>query len=450
MPGRMRSRPVKAAGGSVLRSNEGVGLLTVRAPSKGFILARQRVRRGRRRGRGSRPSATRRAPRSVRDEVETRGAADAGLRSAATAAGDKTLKGATTAGMDPLDGELWGLRMVRSDLRGGPAGDKRGQGRHPRHRRRRPQPRHRAELRLRRCPATSHRTSPTIDGAVRVPRLRRPGRLGRQRPRHPRRRHHRAPRPTASASPASRPNVTLVEHPRRPGQRLLLPRAGRRRADLRRPTSASTSSTCPSTSTRGCTTAPHNPADRPEAQAEQRTIIAAMNRALNYAHRKGVTLVGSLGNNHEDLGNPRTDIASPDYPPGTRVPAADRQRDLPRPAGRGPARHRRVGARPVDDEGRLLQLRPRADRGSAPGGWFRDGFGTPTYRTNENLILSTYPRQRAAGRRAGSTPTGNITPAGSRPRRGKSCTAARLTVRLLPRTSRAPRWRRRTPPAWRR
>ena len=28
---------------------------------------------------------------------------------------------------------------------------------------------------------------------------------------------------------------------------------------------------------------------------------------------------------------------------------------------------------------------------SAPGGWFRDGFGTPTYRTNQNEILSTAP-----------------------------------------------------------
>ena len=28
---------------------------------------------------------------------------------------------------------------------------------------------------------------------------------------------------------------------------------------------------------------------------------------------------------------------------------------------------------------------------SAPGGYFRDGFGTPTYRTNGNLILSTAP-----------------------------------------------------------
>jgi subtilisin family serine protease len=28
---------------------------------------------------------------------------------------------------------------------------------------------------------------------------------------------------------------------------------------------------------------------------------------------------------------------------------------------------------------------------SAPGGWFRDYFGTPQFRTNGNLILSTYP-----------------------------------------------------------
>ena len=30
-------------------------------------------------------------------------------------------------------------------------------------------------------------------------------------------------------------------------------------------------------------------------------------------------------------------------------------------------------------------------RSSAPGGWFRDGFGTPTFQTPGNLILSSYP-----------------------------------------------------------
>ena len=53
-----------------------------------------------------------------------------------------------------------------------------------------------------------------------------------------------------------------------------------------------------------------------------------MRRALNYAHSKGVTLVGALGNNHEDLGKPTADISSPDYPAGTRTTAPDRQRDV--------------------------------------------------------------------------------------------------------------------------
>ena len=40
------------------------------------------------------------------------------------------------------------------------------------------------------------------------------------------------------------------------------------------------------------------PEDTPEQAAEQDVIIEAMNRALDYAHRKGVTLVAALGNKH--------------------------------------------------------------------------------------------------------------------------------------------------------
>ena len=47
-----------------------------------------------------------------------------------------------------------------------------------------------------------------------------------------------------------------------------------------------------------------NPADCPEEQAEQATIIEATQRALRYAHRHGVTLVAALGNEHTDLGLP--------------------------------------------------------------------------------------------------------------------------------------------------
>ena len=105
-----------------------------------------------------------------------------------------------------------------------------------------------------------------------------------------------------------------------------------------------------------------NPADSPEDQAEQRAIIKAMKRALIFAHNKGVTLVGALGNNNEDLGAP----AHRRHEPGLRrrpVRPADRQRQLLGPAHRGPARDRCVVGRPVRQEVGLLQLRHRADLG---------------------------------------------------------------------------------------
>ena len=54
-----------------------------------------------------------------------------------------------------------------------------------------------------------------------------------------------------------------------------------------------------------------------------------MNRALNYAHNKGVTLVGALGNNHEDLGAPAHRRLQPGLPAGHRV---HRARSTTRPA----------------------------------------------------------------------------------------------------------------------
>ncbi|MEU7870561.1 S8 family serine peptidase [Dactylosporangium sp. NPDC049140] len=136
-----------------------------------------------------------------------------------------------------------------------------------------------------------------------------------------------------------------------------------------------------------------NPADSAADQAEQRTIIKAMFRALTYAHSKGVTLVSALGNNHEDKGKPRTDISSPDYPVDT---AYDRPVDnstcwdLPT---EGPFV---IG---VSALGPSLNKSDYSDYGlervgvSAPGGYFRDGLGTDTYRTVGNEILSTYPKK---------------------------------------------------------
>jgi subtilisin family serine protease len=59
------------------------------------------------------------------------------------------------------------------------------------------------------------------------------------------------------------------------------------------------------------------PADSPAAQQEQRIIIDATQRALHYAHDKGVTLVAAAGNQDDDLGDPEPESSSPDYPDGS-------------------------------------------------------------------------------------------------------------------------------------
>ena len=133
-----------------------------------------------------------------------------------------------------------------------------------------------------------------------------------------------------------------------------------------------------------------NPADSPAAQAEQRAIIAAMRRALEYAHRHGVTLVGALGNNHEDLGSPRPDTSSPDYggTPYTRPIDNGSCLDLPveGPHVIGVSALGPSGAKADYSNYGLEQISV-----SAPGGYFRDGFGTPSFQTVGNEILSTYP-----------------------------------------------------------
>lgn len=134
-----------------------------------------------------------------------------------------------------------------------------------------------------------------------------------------------------------------------------------------------------------------NPADSPEAQIEQRTAIEAMSRALRYAHDGGVTLVAALGNNHEDLGNPRTDLTSPDYPFGTayqRKIDNDTCLDLP---VEGPHVLGVSALGPSEDKADYSNYGTEQISLSAPGGWFTDGIDTPAYRSVENLVLSTFP-----------------------------------------------------------
>jgi lantibiotic leader peptide-processing serine protease len=136
----------------------------------------------------------------------------------------------------------------------------------------------------------------------------------------------------------------------------------------------------------------NNPADTPEAQAEQRAIVVAMSRALRFAHRHNVTLVASLGNEHQNLATPLPDSTSPDFPPGTSYTRTiDNATCLSLPI-EGPHVIGVSALGPSQKKADYSNYGTEQVSVSAPGGWFRDGFGTPTFRTNGNQILSTYPK----------------------------------------------------------
>ena len=138
-----------------------------------------------------------------------------------------------------------------------------------------------------------------------------------------------------------------------------------------------------------------------EAVAEQNMIIEAMTRALGYATGHGVALVGALGNDHDDLSKPRTDLSSPDYDnplydwdsaPYARTIGNATCLNLP---VEGPDVIGVSAVGPSGTKSDFSNYTTDLDSGeievSAPGGWFRDGFGTSSFRTNGNLILSAAP-----------------------------------------------------------
>jgi subtilisin family serine protease len=144
-------------------------------------------------------------------------------------------------------------------------------------------------------------------------------------------------------------------------------------------------------------------ADSPTQQAEQRVIIEAAQRALDYAHDRGVTLVAAAGNGLTDISmpSPVTDTQSPNFPLGTTHPRVVNNGclDLPTEGNNvisvsaiGPSKikadYSNYGYGEIDV--------------AAPGGWFRDEpwnlAMTPAERTiagTPNQILAAFPESIA-------------------------------------------------------
>ena len=409
---------VKAAGGKVVSVNRAIGLATVTSRTNGFateVAASDAV-------------VGAAVDRSIGKAPNGKAKRDAVERENLTAKGDTTAKGAAAAkgskgaGMDPLDDKLWGLEMVKSDQARATQPGERGvtvgildTGLDASH----PDLAPNFDWKLSRNFATD---LPDVDGPCEVPSCTDP--VGTDDGGHG---THVAGTVAAAANnfgiSGVAPKVSLVELKggQDSGYFFLGPTvsaltyAGDAGIDV------VNMSFYVDPWLYNCAA---NPADSEADQGEQRTIIAAMNRALDYAHENGVTLVGSLGNNHEDLGHPRTDTSSPDYPAGTSYPRPidnDTCLDLP------------VEGNHVIGVSALGPSEKKADYSNygveqisvaAPGGWFRDGFGTPSSRTNENLILSTYPK--ALLQESGEVDEdGNVTPDGEALGTQKYCSDAK-------------------------
>jgi subtilisin family serine protease len=141
----------------------------------------------------------------------------------------------------------------------------------------------------------------------------------------------------------------------------------------------------------------NNPADSPEEQLEQRTIIEATTRAVNFAHRHGVTLIAAEGNESTDLGHPTLDETSPDFPFQT-----PKQRTVDNSCLEMPSEAPNVlDVSAVGPVNAAVSPFPRkayySNYGveqtvvSAPGGDRREFFGTPQYNAPENRVLAAYP-----------------------------------------------------------
>ncbi len=141
-----------------------------------------------------------------------------------------------------------------------------------------------------------------------------------------------------------------------------------------------------------------NPADSPAERLEQATVKKAMQRALDYAHARGVTLLAGAGNEGADITKDYVDASSPNY---VRVPGEQpHPRTISSNCSIMPAQGNHViTASGTGVSGRKAYGSNYGDGFidlAAPGG---DSFDTPDNRSDiTKATLAAYPQALAEAR----------------------------------------------------
>ena len=173
--------------------------------------------------------------------------------------------------------------------------------------------------------------------------------------------------------------------------------------------------------------------DSPAQQAEQATIIEAAQRALDYAHDHGVTLVAAAGNG-------LTDIIMPAPRPTRRARTSRSHQNYNRTVNNGASTCPTEGNNVISVSS-VGPSKTKADYSNygygeidvaAPGGWFRDEpwnlSMTPAERSpavTPNQILAAFPKNVA-------DEAGDLNPDGTPNNTARRARLQGLDVRLLP------------------
>ena len=170
------------------------------------------------------------------------------------------------------------------------------------------------------------------------------------------------------------------------------------------------------------------PAGKPTADEldEQRMIYDAMHEALAFADAGDVTMVAAAGNQHTDLDAPtRFDDTSPDFPVDADLNPTEAYArtvtsnclDLP---SEGPNVLSASSVGPSGIKSDFSNYGASEITVAAPGGYFRDFFGTKQFRSPLNEVWAPYPVNVAIA-------TGEVTNGGGVPNNPfviRSCTKA--------------------------